>query len=64
MSVGVPPFLGVAAGDASTNSVVLWTRVDQQAAVPVHAQVATASDFQWHVNSHLQEQVTQRKTTQ
>jgi phosphodiesterase/alkaline phosphatase D-like protein len=43
--VGVPPFLGVAAGDASTNSVVLWTRVDQQASVPVHAQVATASDF-------------------
>jgi len=41
----VPPFLGVAAGDASTNSAVLWTRVDQQAAVPVHAQVATAPDF-------------------
>ena len=41
----VPSFLGVAAGDADTNSVVLWTRVDQQAAVPVHAQVATASDF-------------------
>ena len=43
--VGVPPFLGVAAGDASTSSAVLWTRVDQQAAVPVHVQVATASDF-------------------
>jgi uncharacterized protein YjiK len=41
----VPPFLGVAAGDADTNSAVLWTRVDQQAAVPVHAQVAIASDF-------------------
>src|SRR5262249_10364175 len=43
--VGVPPFLGVAAGDADTSSAVLWTRVDQQATVPVHAQVATASDF-------------------
>ena len=42
---GVPPFLGVAAGDADTSSVVLWTRVDQQAMVPVHAQVATTSDF-------------------
>jgi uncharacterized protein YjiK/phosphodiesterase/alkaline phosphatase D-like protein len=50
-AVGVPPFLGVAAGDADTNSVVLWTRVDQQAAVPVHAQVATASDFSGTVMS-------------
>src|SRR6185369_2163853 len=47
----VPAFLGVAAGDADTNSVVLWTRVDQQAAVPVHVQVATASDFSGAVMS-------------
>ena len=44
-AVGVQPFLGVAAGDADTNSAVLWTRVNQQAMVPVHAQVSTASDF-------------------
>lgn len=44
-AAGVPPFLGVAAGDADTNSAVLWTRVDRQAAVPVHAQVATTSNF-------------------
>lgn len=47
----VPPFLGVAAGDADSNSAVLWTRVDQQAAVPVHAQVATALDFSGTVMS-------------
>ena len=41
----VPAFLGVAAGDADTTSAVLWTRVDQPGAVPVHAQVATAADF-------------------
>src|SRR5262249_22919791 len=35
-NANVPPFLGVAAGDADTSSAVLWTRVDQQAAVPVH----------------------------
>jgi len=44
-SVGVPPFLGVAAGDADTSSAVLWTRVDRQGAVPVHAQVSTMQDF-------------------
>src|SRR5215471_17983137 len=44
-AAGVPPFLGVAAGDADTSSAVLWTRVNQQAAVPVHAQVSTSSDF-------------------
>lgn len=50
-NANVPPFLGVAAGDADTNSAVLWTRVDQQATVPVHAQVATASDFSGSVMS-------------
>ncbi len=44
-AAGVQPFLGVAAGDADTNSAVLWTRVNQQAMVPVHAQVSMASDF-------------------
>jgi hypothetical protein len=44
-AVGVQPFLGVAAGDADTNGAVLWTRVNRQTMVPVHAQVSTASDF-------------------
>jgi uncharacterized protein YjiK/phosphodiesterase/alkaline phosphatase D-like protein len=48
-AVGVTPFLGVAAGDPDASSVVLWTRVDQQATVPVHAQLSTASDFSGQV---------------
>ncbi len=44
-TVGVRPFLGVAAGDADASSVVLWTRVDQQQNVPVHAQVSTDPGF-------------------
>src|SRR5262249_57520008 len=35
-TVGVPTFLGVAAGDADASSAVLWTPVDQQAELPVH----------------------------
>ena len=61
--LGVPPFLGVAAGDADTTSAVLWTRVDEQAAVPVHAQVATASDFSGSVLS-FGVQVIQPRITQ
>jgi phosphodiesterase/alkaline phosphatase D-like protein len=38
-------FLGVAAGDASANSAVLWTRINPQPNVPVTAQVSTDPGF-------------------
>jgi phosphodiesterase/alkaline phosphatase D-like protein len=38
-------FLGVAAGDASASSAVLWTRIDPQPNVSVTAQVSTDTAF-------------------